>query len=88
MLASDCKKYRGGRGASAPRDLDYLTGLGLILLYIGLGLIKWINQAETPLENYEDFFELSVKQFVIQSSSISLGQVMCGVWKSKHFCCH
>ena len=37
-----------------------------------------------PLENYEDFLELSVKQFVIQSSPISLGQIMCGVWKTKH----
>ena len=36
------------------------------------------------LENYEDFPELSVKQFVIQSSPISLGQIMCGVWKTKH----
>ena len=37
-----------------------------------------------PLETYEDFLELSVKQFVIQSSPISLGQIMCGVWKTKH----
>ena len=37
-----------------------------------------------PLKNYEDFLELSVKQFVIQSSPISLGQIMCGVWNIKH----
>ena len=36
-----------------------------------------------PLEKYEDFLELSVKQFVIQSNITSLGQ-MCGVWKTKH----
>ena len=34
-----------------------------------------------PLEKYEDFLELSVKQFVIQSNPISLGRIMCGVWK-------
>ena len=34
-----------------------------------------------PLEKYEDFLELSFKQFVIQSNPISLGQIMCGVWK-------
>ena len=36
------------------------------------------------LEKYEDFLELSFKQFVIQSSPISLSQIMCGVWKTKH----
>ena len=36
-----------------------------------------------PLEKYEDFPDLSVKQLVIQSSPISLGQIMCGVWKTK-----
>ena len=35
-----------------------------------------------PLDKYKDFLELSVKQFVIQSNPISLGQIMCGVWKS------
>ena len=60
--------------------MNYLTGLGLILLYIGVGLKKWINQEQMPLEKYEDFLELSVKQFVIQSNPISLGQIMCGVW--------
>ena len=36
------------------------------------------------LEKYEDFLELSVKQFVIKSSAISLVQIVCGVWKVKH----
>ena len=62
--------------------MNYLTGLGLILVYIGVGLKKWINQEEMPLEKYEDFIELSVKQFVIQSNLISLGQILCGVRKS------
>ena len=66
------------------QHLGHLTGLGLILLYIGLGLIKWNNQAEMPLEKYEDFLELSVKQLVIQSSPISLGQIISGVWKIKY----
>ena len=35
------------------------------------------------LEKYEDFLELSVQQFVIQSSQISLGQLMCSVWRTK-----
>ena len=35
------------------------------------------------LEKYEDFLELSVQQFVIQSSQISLGQIMCGDWRTK-----
>ena len=38
------------------------------------------------LEKYEDFLELSAKQFVIQTNPISLGQTMCGVWKTKHCC--
>ena len=37
-----------------------------------------------PLEMYEDFLKLSVKQIVIQSILTFLGQIMCGVWKSKH----
>ena len=41
--------------------LDWLTEIGLIFLYIGLGLIKWINQVEMPLEKYEDFLELTGK---------------------------
>ena len=45
---------------------DYITGHGLILLYTGLGLINWTNQAEMPLEKYEDVIVLSVKQLVIQ----------------------
>ena len=67
------------------KRLDYLIGFGLVLPYIGFGSIKWINQAKMPLEKYEDF--LKFKQFVIQSSPISLRHIMCGVWKSKHLCC-
>ena len=37
-----------------------------------------------PLESYEDFLELSVKQFVIQSSPTSLGEIIWDVWKIKH----
>ena len=56
------------------RNLAYVTGFGLFLLYIKLGLIKVINQEEMSLEKYEDFLELSIiKQFVIQSSPIFLG---------------
>ena len=55
--------------------MNYLTGLGLILLYIGVGLKKWINQEEMPLEKYDDFVELCVKQFVIQSKPIYLGHI-------------
>ena len=36
------------------------------------------------LENCEDFLETFVKQFVIQSSPISIGQIMCGVQKATH----
>ena len=32
-----------------------------------------------PLEEHENFLELSVKQFVIQANPFSLGQIMCGV---------
>ena len=35
-----------------------------------------------PLEKYEDFLEWYIKQFVIQSSAISVGQIMCGEWKT------
>ena len=31
------------------------------------------------LEKYENFLELSVEQYIIQSGPISLGQIMCGV---------
>ena len=61
--------------------MNYLSGPGLILLYIGVGLKKRINQEEMSLEKYEESLESSVKQFVIQSNPISLGQTMCGVWK-------
>ena len=36
------------------------------------------------LEKHEDFLELSVKQSVIQSSPISLGQILCRVWKPRY----
>ena len=55
------------------KSLDYLTELVLILSYSGLELKKWIDQEEMPLEKYEDFLELSAKQFIIESSPVSLG---------------
>ena len=67
------------------KSLNYLTGMGFILLYIGVGLKKWINQEEMSLEKYEDFLELSVKQIVILSHPISLGQIKCG-FENKHCC--
>ena len=47
-------------------------------------IIQWtwideIVRAGLPVEKYEDFLELLVKQLVIQSSSISQGQEMYGV---------
>ena len=36
------------------------------------------------LGKYEDFIELSIKQFVIQLSPIYLGQIICVVWEIKH----
>ena len=48
----------------------------------------YYNQAVMLLEKYENLLQFSVKRLVIQSSlasSISLGQFMFGVWKSK-FC--
>ena len=62
--------------------LPYWTGIDFVIT--GPGLKKWINQEEMSLEKYEDFLELSVKQLVIQSIPISLGQILCGVWKTKH----
>ena len=50
----------------------------------------YYNQAGILLEKSENLLELSVKQLVIQSrlaSSISLGQAMCDVWKTKCSCC-
>ena len=35
------------------------------------------------LEKYQDFLELSLKQFVKQSSSITPGQIRCGVLKNQ-----
>ena len=70
----------------------------MILWYTGLGLMRntWINlldwgwffynQTGMVLKNSEHSLELSVKQLVIQSSlvnSISLGQAMFVVWKTK-----
>ena len=70
-------------GFEVEKHLDYLTGLWLILLYIGLGLIKWINQAGMRLQEYdEDILQLSLKQLVIKSSLISLGQMTFDVWKT------
>ena len=60
-------------------ELSYWTQIDFIIYWIW---IKWINQAEVPLEKYKDFLELSVKQLFTQSSPISLGQ-MCDALK-KH----
>ena len=49
---------------------------------MGWGLIKLINQAELSLEKYEDALEWSVKQYVMQLSPTSLGQIMCDLWKT------
>ena len=46
----------------------------------------YYNQAEMLSQKYENLLELPIKQLVIQSilaSSVSLGQTMCGVWKTK-----
>ena len=40
-----------------------------------------------PLEKWEEFLELPVKQFVIQSNPVSLGHIMYGLCKTKHSCC-
>ena len=48
------------------------------MIYIGLGLIKLINQVEMLSEKYEDFLELSVKQLLIKLSPIVPDQIMCG----------
>ena len=44
----------------------------------------YYNKAGMLLEKHESLFELSVKQLVIQSSSISLSQIMCGVIKPNY----
>ena len=36
-----------------------------------------------PLENYEDSLELSVKQFVIKSSPVSLVHMVCGLYRTR-----
>ena len=41
-----------GLSKSLKKHLDFLAGFELILLYIVLGLIKFIIQAEMPLEKY------------------------------------
>lgn len=58
-------------------ELVYRVRIDFIIT--GLGLIKPINLAKMPLEMYEDFLKLSVKQIVIQSILTFLGQIMCGV---------
>ena len=54
-------------GLGFEKYLNYLTGLGLILLYIAVRLEKqwelfYYNQAGMLLENHENLLELSVKQ--------------------------
>ena len=72
------------------RLILWYGGLGMDLFWfyytldLDCGLIKWINQGEMSLEKYEDLLELSVKQFVMQSSPSCLGQIMWGVWKNKY----
>ena len=38
---------------------------------------------DAPFGKYEEFLELSIKQFVIESSPISLDQIMCCVKNHK-----
>ena len=71
-------------GLGLKKHLDCLTGLWFYYtLDLDCGLIKWINQADMSLEEYEDFLESSIKQFVMQLNPASLGQIMCDVWKTK-----
>ena len=71
------------------RLILWYGGIGIDLFWfyytldLDCGLIKWINQGKMSLEKYEDLLELSVKQFVMQSSPSSLGQIMWGMWKIK-----
>ena len=69
-------------GFGLEKHLVLLTGIRLIL-YIKPGLIELIKQTGMPLEKYEDFLELTTKELVMQSRPLSLGQLMCGVWKTK-----
>ena len=49
-------------------------------------LLNQLTKHEKYEEKYEDLPEVSVKQLVIESSSISLGQIMCDVYvKTKLF---
>ena len=49
-------------------------------------LLNQLTKHEKYEEKYEDLPEVSVKQLVIESSSISLGQIMCDVYvKAKLF---
>ena len=57
--------------------LPYWSGIDFVINWTWSE--EGINEKEMPLEKYENFLKLSVKQFVIQLSPISLGQVMCGV---------
>ena len=62
--------------------------LGLKNTWINLLDSDWFydNQVGMLLEKPENLLELSVKQLVIESrlaSSISLGQAIFGVWKTK-----
>ena len=68
--------YKGARTTLLELEWFYdidLKKSWLILLYIGLGMIKLINQAGMSFEKFEDFLELFVKQLVIQSKPISQG---------------
>ena len=72
-------------GLGLKKHLNNSTWLGLILLYIELGFwIDWMNWlSRDAIRKVEDVLELSVKQFVIQSSPTSVGQIMYGVCKTK-----
>ena len=71
-----CSDYLTGVRFWIKKTFGLPTGLWLILFYVGLELIKRINQVDMPLEQHVDFLELSVKQFVIQPNPFSLGQIM------------
>ena len=48
-------------------------------------VVDWLNELikqELLLEKYEDVLELSIKQYVMQLSPTSLGQIMCDLWKT------
>ena len=63
--------------------MDFLTWVWFYyILDLSCGLIKLVNQAKLSLEKCEDVLELSVKQYVMQLSPTSLGQIMCDLWKT------